>query len=67
MIGIRSHFSAGSGAIAIETREETRLLRDILAELPPAATVATIAAPSGPLKDAVVTSLSTGATGVDLR
>lgn len=50
--GIRSHFAAGSGAIAFETREETRLLRDIIAELPPGTSIATIAAPGGTLRDA---------------
>jgi DNA polymerase III delta prime subunit len=52
MIGIRSHFSAGTGAIAIETREEKRALADIIAELPATALIATIAAPSGALKNA---------------
>jgi hypothetical protein len=51
-IGIRSHYAAGTGALAIETREEKRVLRDILAELPASAVIGTLAAPSGLLKDA---------------
>ena len=51
-IGIRSYYAAATGALAIETREEKRLLRDIVSELPAGASIATIAAPSGILKDA---------------
>jgi hypothetical protein len=51
-IGIRSHFSAGTGALAVETREESRALREIIADLPTGTVIATIAAPSGALKDA---------------
>ena len=50
--GILSHLKAGSGAIAYETREESRLLREILSDLPSKCEVATIASPGGPLKDA---------------
>jgi len=50
MIGIRSHYAAGTGALAIETREEKRVLRDIIAELPAGTAIATIAAPSGIVK-----------------
>ena len=46
-----SHYKAGSGAVLVETREERRLLTDLLAELP-AAQVCTIAAPGGPCRDA---------------
>ena len=50
--GILSHYAAGTGAVAIETREENRVVRDIISELPKGTPVATIAAPSGILKDA---------------
>jgi len=49
---ILSHFRAGSGALLVETREESRLLRQLLADLPEIADVCTIAAPSGPVRDA---------------
>lgn len=66
MTGIVSHYKSGTGALLVETREETRLLREIIAELPPfvrpanlqrqqpelKTSVCTIAAPSGQLKDA---------------
>jgi len=48
---IESHFRAGSGAVLVETREESRFLRSILNELPTAA-VCTVAAPGGALVDA---------------
>lgn len=48
---ILSHYNAGTGAILVETREEGRLLQTILQELPASATVCTMAAPSGSLKD----------------
>ncbi len=51
---IQSHYSAGSGAVLVETREEARFLRSLLAELPQAEIVA-IAAPGGPLRDARTT------------
>src|SRR5688572_4967617 len=44
---ILSHFRAGSGAILVETREESRLLKHILSTLPKGAAVATCAAPTG--------------------
>lgn len=44
---ILSHFRAGTGAVAIETREEGRLMTEILKELPPKSEVAVTAAPSG--------------------
>ena len=47
-----SHYSAGSGAVLVETREESRMLRDLLAELPERAEVMTVAAPNGQLRDA---------------
>ena len=49
---ILSHYRAGTGAILIETREESRLLREVIAELPAGAPVHTVAAPSGQIKDA---------------
>lgn len=49
---ILSHYRAGTGALLIETREEARLTRELLAELPRTAEVAVIAAPSGQLRDA---------------
>lgn len=52
MIGIRSHFAAGTGALAIESREESRAKREIISELPPNTTVAEINAPQGILRDA---------------
>ena len=50
-IGIRSHYAAGTGALAIETREEKRVLRDIINELPEGTPIASVAAPSGIVKD----------------
>lgn len=50
MIGIRSHYNAGTAALAIETREETRLLKEIVSELPKNTPVTVIAAPTGALK-----------------
>ncbi len=50
MIGIRSHFNAGSAALAIETREEKRCITEIISELPTGTAVTVIAAPSGILK-----------------
>ena len=41
-----------SGAVLVETREESRMLRDLLAELPERAEVMTVAAPNGQLRDA---------------
>ena len=52
MTGILSHYRAGSGAVCVETREEARLLRELLAELPDGADVTCCAAPGGPLRDA---------------
>lgn len=49
---ILSHYRAGTGALLVETREEARFLAELLAELPPSATVATVAAPGGPVRDA---------------
>jgi DNA polymerase III delta prime subunit len=49
---ILSHYRAGTGAVLVESREEARLLAEILRELPGAAPVATIAAPGGPIRDA---------------
>ena len=49
---ILSHYRAGSGAVLVETREEQRLLRELLGELPKGAMVGTMAAPSGQVKDA---------------
>jgi len=48
---IRSHYAAGSGAVAVETREERRVLREIVEQVPGRAPIATIAAPSGELRD----------------
>lgn len=48
----RSHQQAGTGAVCVETREETRLLRAIVAEFPPTTEIATVAAPGGALTDA---------------
>ncbi len=50
--GILSHYRAGTGALCNETREESRLLRELLTELPEEAEVMTCAAPSGALRDA---------------
>lgn len=44
-----SHYRAGSGAVLVETREERRFLRALLAELPPTAEVCRVAAPQGGL------------------
>ncbi len=61
---ILSHYQAGSGAVLVETREEARLLRTLLAELPAAAQVATVAAPSGAVKDARTDKPLQGAIGL---
>jgi ATPase family associated with various cellular activities (AAA) len=50
--GILSHYRAGTGAVAVETREEKRFVLDLLAELPEEVQVLTCAAPSGDLRDA---------------
>jgi hypothetical protein len=47
---ILSHFRAGSGAVLVETREESRFLRQLLDDIPRDTSVMTIAAPSGALK-----------------
>lgn len=61
----QSHFQAGTGAVLVETREESRLLRDLLAELP-SAEVCTIAAPSGKLVNArTERELGANAAGMD--
>src|SRR5437870_4315765 len=64
MIGIGSHFRSGSGAIAIESREETRLLREIVAELPTGTAVFSVAAPSGELKDIRTGRIQDGSKGL---
>lgn len=49
----RSHLRAGTGAMAIETREEDRVLGELLTELQGlATTVAIVAAPNGPVRQA---------------
>ena len=48
---ILSHYRSGSGAVLVETREESRLLKEILIELPRTAQVYTVAAPQGVVRD----------------
>jgi len=48
---IVSHYRAATGAILLSTREEHRALNAIVAALPAGAEVATVAAPSGKLRD----------------
>ncbi len=52
MIGVLSHYRAKTGAVCVETREESRLLRELISELPEEAHICTCAAPSGQLRDA---------------
>jgi ribonuclease HI len=59
-----SHYRAGTGAVLVETREERRLLESLLAELPPTATVCTVAAPSGALRDARTGKAEQGKAGL---
>jgi len=61
---ILSHYRAGTGAVLVETREESRLLRQILSELPSAAQVCTVAAPSEAVKDARTGRPENGVTGL---
>jgi hypothetical protein len=49
---IQSYYGSGAGAVLIETREEARLVRNIIAELPKTAEIATIAAPQSQGKNA---------------
>src|SRR5947209_4013776 len=62
--GILSHYRAGSGAVGIETREEGRVLRELLTELPETAEVFSCAAPSGGLRDARTGRPETGQGGL---
>ena len=48
---ILSHYRAGTGAVLLETREESRAVRQIVAELPADAQVCRLAAPGGPIVD----------------
>lgn len=57
-----SHYCAGTGAVLVSTREEGRLIRDILAEFPDAP-VCTVAAPTGPVRNAR-TGCAEGAPGL---
>lgn len=65
-----SHLRAGSGAIIVETREESRMLAELIAELPTdirpdlKTQVCTIAAPGGPLKDALTGKPIEGMVGL---
>lgn len=61
---ILSHYRAGTGALLVETREESRLLQSILAELPTTTSVCTIAAPGGPLKCARTGKAESSVTGL---
>lgn len=49
---ILSHWRAGSGAVVVSTREESRLVLEIIAELPPDTEVCTVAAPMGIVRNA---------------
>lgn len=46
---LRNAYKAGTGAIAIEGRDETHILRDIVTLLPAGTPIATVAAASGPV------------------
>jgi hypothetical protein len=59
-----SHYRAGTGAVAVETREEKRFLRELLAELPEGAQVLTCAAPSGQLREAQTGRVEQGSGGL---
>ncbi len=50
-MNLSSHYRAGTGAVLVETREETRLVRSLAATLPATAQIGVIAAPGGTLKD----------------
>lgn len=62
--GILSHYRAGTGALCIETREEGRVLRELLVELPEQAAVMLCAAPGGPLRDARTGKTEQGLSGI---
>ncbi len=61
---ILSHYDAGTGLVLIETREESRQLREMLSEVGPDVPVCTVAAPSGPVRDARTGKPEAGAVGM---
>lgn len=46
--GLLSHYLSGTGLVCIETREEERVIREFIAELPKGTEVAAVDAPAGP-------------------